>query len=255
MTTHIIRIIRLIILAKIRLIFFDFIFFIDNQRLRTIFAFRMIYRFKIWFEDMEDIVRWIEIKPSHTFLDFNNIIQAAIGFDNKELASFFVSDDRWRRISEVKKAKPTGDTDITGNANAPLMSETKLRTCVNDPHQRFIYVFDYNAQWTLLCELISIEESNEKQAYPRIYRNEGKAPRQHNEGKFKMLDDNEFDTLAEKILAAKGVKSLLVEHEEELLEEDDDDLDDDLDNEEEEDDHDEFDFGALGEGIDADDLK
>lgn len=204
---------------------------------------------------MEDIVRWIEIKPSHTFLDFNNIIQAAIGFDNKELASFFVSDDRWRRISEVKKAKPTGDTDLTGNVIAPLMSETKLRTCVNDPHQRFIYVFDYNAQWTLLCELISIEESNEKQAYPRIYRSEGKAPRQHNEGKFKMLDDNEFDTLAEKILAAKGVKSLLVEHEEELLEEDDDDLGDDLDNEEEEDDHDEFGFGALGEGIDADDLK
>ena len=62
-------------------------------------------------------------------------------------------------------------------------------------------------------------------------------------------------TLAEKILAAKGVKSLLVEHEEELLEEDDDDLDDDLDEDEEDEDHDKFGFGALGEGIDADDLK
>ena len=52
------------------------------------------------------------------------------------------------------------------------------------------------------------------------------------------------------------MKSLLVEHEEELLAEDDDDLDDDLDDDEEEDeDHDEFGFGALGEGIDADDLK
>ena len=40
---------------------------------------------------MDDVVRWIEIKPSHTFMDFNNIIQEAIGFDNKELASFFVS--------------------------------------------------------------------------------------------------------------------------------------------------------------------
>jgi hypothetical protein len=56
-------------------------------------------------------------------------------------------------------------------------------------------------------------------------------------------------------LAAKGVKSLLVEHEEELLAEDDDDLDDDLDDDEEEDEHDEFGFGSLGEGIDADDLK
>jgi hypothetical protein len=73
-----------------------------------------------------------------------------------------------------------------------------------------------------------------------------------------MLDDNEFDALAEKILAAKGIKSLLVEHEEELLaaEDDDDDLDDDLDDEdEEEDDHDEFGFNDLSTGIDADDLK
>lgn len=136
------------------------------------------------------------------------------------------------------------------------MDNTKLRACVNDPHQRFIYLFDYNAQWTLLCELISIEESSEKQTYPRIYRSEGKAPRQHNEGKFKMLDDNEFDTLAEKILAAKGVKSLLAGHEEELLNEVDDDLDDEhLDEEEEDEDNDEFGFGALSEGIDADDLK
>lgn len=205
---------------------------------------------------MEDVVRWIEIKPSHTFLDFNNILQEAIGFDNKEAASFFVSDDRWRKISEVKKSKPLGDTDLTGDAKAPLMESIKIRTCVNDPHQRFIYIYDYSTQWTLLCELISIEESNPKYTYPRVYRSEGKAPRQHNEGKFKMLDDNEFDTLAEKILAAKGVKSLLVEHEEELLAQDDDDLDDDLDTEGEEDDeNDEFGFGSLGEGIDADDLK
>lgn len=243
------------ILAKIRLISQAVIFFIDKPPLITIFAVDMVYRFKIWFEDMEDVVRWIEIKPSHTFLDFNNIIQEAIGFDNKEQASFFVSDDRWRKISEVKKSKPQGDMDLTGNVNAPMMDQTKIRSCVNDPHQRFIYIFDYAVQWTLFCELISIEESSDKQTYPRIYRTEGKAPRQHNEGKFKMLDDNEFDTLAEKILAAKGVKSLLVEHEEELLAEDDDDLDDDLDDDEEEDEHDEFGFGSLGEGIDADDLK
>jgi hypothetical protein len=114
-----------------------------------------------------------------------------------------------------------------------------------------------------MCELISIEASSDKQVYPRVYRTEGKPPRQHNDSKFKMLDDNEFDALAEKILAAKGIKSLLVEHEEELLaaEVDDDDLDSDLDNDEDgygdgdEEDHDEFGFSGLSNGIDADDLK
>jgi hypothetical protein len=72
-----------------------------------------------------------------------------------------------------------------------------------------------------------------------------------------MLDNNEFDALAEKILAAKGIKSLLVEHEEELIAAvDDEDLNDDLDDEEGDDeDHDEFGFNDLSNGIDADDLK
>ena len=106
---------------------------------------------------------------------------------------------------------------------------------------------------------ISIEASSDKHDYPRVYRTEGKPPRQHNDSKFKMLDDNEFDALAEKILAAKGVKSLLVEHEEELLaaDDDEDDLDVDLDDDEDGDDedHDEFGFSGLSNGIDADDLK
>lgn len=234
------------------------IFFIEKQTLRTIFVTLMIYRFKVWFEDMDDIIRWIEIKPSHTFLDFNNIIQEAIGFDNKEAASFFVSDDRWRKISEIKKAKPENiENDLTGNMDTPLMADTKIRTFVDDPHQHFIYIFDYNVQWTLMCELIGIEPSVDKQVYPKIYRSEGKPPRQHNDSKFKMLDDNEFDALAEKILAAKGVKSLLMEHEEELLDEDDDDdLDDDLDDDDDSDENDdEFGFNDLSNGIDADDLK
>ena len=36
----------------------------------------MIYRFKVWFEDLEDVVRWIDIKPSHSFLDFHNVIHS-----------------------------------------------------------------------------------------------------------------------------------------------------------------------------------
>lgn len=237
--------------------------------IQTIFALLMVYRFKIWFDDIDDVYRWIEIKPSHTFLDLNNIIQESIGFDDLGDASFFISDDRWRRNSEIIKTSPATKDNLAGDESTSLMAETKIRSCINDPHQRFIYVFDNTAQWTLFCELISIEESSGKHTYPRVYRTEGKAPRQHNEGKFNMLDDNEFDTLAEKILAAKGVKSLLVEHEEEMLailnkgivgdvdDDVDDDIIDDVDHEEEEDaeDHDEFGFGALSEGIDPEELK
>ncbi len=177
----------------------------------------MVYRFKVWFEEIEDVVRWIEIKPSHSFQQFHTIIQESIGFDNKELASFFVSDNQWRRISEIILSKSDKDDSGIGNLDAPLMSETKLRMLVNDPHQRFIYVFDYSALWTFQCELIGIEEHNDKYAYPRVYKSLGKSPRQRDESKFNMLNDAEFDALAEKILASKGVQKLVIEPEQELF--------------------------------------
>jgi len=68
-----------------------------------------------------------------------------------------------------------------------------------------------------------------------------------------MLDDDEFDALAEKILAAKNAKALLIDHEEELLDEDDDFEDED--DEDEDDNNDEFGFGEFQDGLDADDLK
>lgn len=179
--------------------------------------FSMVYLFKVWFEEIEDVVRWIEIKPSHSFQHFHAIIQEAIGFDNKELASFFVSDNQWRRISEITLSKSDVDFSGIGNANAPLMSEIKLRMCVNDPHQRFIYVSDYAALWTFRCELIGIEEHNDKYAYPRVYKSHGKSPRQRDESKFNMLNDAEFDALAEKILASKGAQKLVIEPEQELF--------------------------------------
>jgi hypothetical protein len=61
-----------------------------------------------------------------------------------------------------------------------------------------------------------------------VYRSEGKSPRQREDSRFKMLDDNEFDALAAKILAAKAGKNIMEGAEEELLDETDDEDDDDL---------------------------
>src|SRR5689334_13576236 len=116
----------------------------------------MVYRFKIWFEDIEDVVRWIDIKPGHSFLDFHNVMQEAIGFDKKEFSSFYVSDDRWRKMFEINLEDMHGDEEHADNDNltpTALMKDARLRDYVNDPHQRFVYVTDFVANWTLLCEL------------------------------------------------------------------------------------------------------
>lgn len=188
----------------------------------------MIYRFKIWFEDIEDVVRWIDIKPSHNFLDFHNIIQDAIGFDKKEFASFYISDDKWRKLLEISLEDMNMGDEGEGTHVGVLMKDSRLRDFINDPHQRFVYVTDFVANWTLMCEMQAIADEQPKKEYPLVYRSEGKAPRQREDSKFKLLDENEFDALAAKILAAKGVKNIMEGAEEELIAAvDDEDSDED----------------------------
>jgi hypothetical protein len=203
----------------------------------------MIYRFKIWFEDIEDVVRWVDLKPSHTFLDFHNIVQESIGFDKKELASFYISDNKWRKLMEISlEDMHMGDEDESQQP-AVLMKDSRMRDFINDPHQRFIYITDYVANWVLMCELLTIADEQPKKEYPLVFKSEGKAPRQREDSKFKMLDDNEFDALAAKILAAKGAKNVMEGAEEELVA--------DADSDDAEDSTDEFGFDELNNSTDG----
>lgn len=60
-----------------------------------------VYKFKIFVEDNEDIYREIEILSGQTFENFHDAIQEAYKFDKKHSASFFVSDDYWRKDQEI----------------------------------------------------------------------------------------------------------------------------------------------------------
>jgi hypothetical protein len=202
----------------------------------------MIYRFKVWFEDVEDVTRWIDVKPSHSFLDFHNIIQESIGFDKKEFASFYISDDKWRKLMEISLEDMQMGEEDQNSDPVMLMKDSRMRDFINDPHQRFVYITDFVANWTLFCELQAIADEQPKKEYPLIYRTEGKAPRQREDSKFKLLDDNEFDALAAKILAAKGAANIMDGAEEELL------AAADTDDEEK----DEFGFDELEGGTDDD---
>lgn len=203
----------------------------------------MVYRFKIWFENQDDVIRWIDIKPSQTFKQLHEAIQSAIGFDGKELASFYISDSRWKRLSEIMLEDMTeGENELP----TITMEMARLRDYINDPHQRFIYVTDYLANWTLLCEMQSIEDPKANTTYPLLVKSEGKSPRQREDSKFKMLDDSEFDAIAAKILASKGIQNELTAEFNSLSQEglaaDEDDDDDDDFSEDGDSEDDEFNF-------------
>lgn len=142
-----------------------------------------IYRFKIFLEDNEDVFRDIDIKAAQTFEQFHTIIQEAFKFDAKHAAAFFVSDDYWRKGQEItlrKEDLPLEEEEIRKNVDPKkLMAETKIARFIEQPHQRFVYVFDPVVQWTFLLEMIKIVEDNPKLNYPAIVKSYGTSPKQY----------------------------------------------------------------------------
>jgi hypothetical protein len=142
-----------------------------------------VYRFRVSLEENEDILRDIDIKSGQTFEQFHIAIQEAYKFDNKHSASFFVSDDYWRKNQEItlkKEDLPLDEEEIRKKVEPKkLMAETKIAKFIEQPHQRFIYVFDTNVQWSFLIEMVKITEENPKLNYPAITRTVGTAPKQY----------------------------------------------------------------------------
>lgn len=142
-----------------------------------------VYKFKVVYEENDDVFRDIEIKSVQSFEELHNAIQESIKFDKKHAASFFVSDDYWRKGQEItlRKEDLKLDEEEIRKKVAPkkLMCETKIAKYIEQPHQRFIYVYDVDVQWTFLLELMKIDNENPKVKYPICVKSAGTAPKQY----------------------------------------------------------------------------
>ena len=135
-----------------------------------------ILRFRIYWEDDDSIYRDIVIKHAHTFSDLHHEILRCFEFDNKHKATFYRSNDKWQRGKEITLEK----YDKKYVAAPLLMSETTIGSEIKDTNQKFIYVYDFNKNWTFMVELINVnKEESSKISYPSCARSEGIGPSQY----------------------------------------------------------------------------
>lgn len=156
-----------------------------------------VYRFRITFEEAEDVYREIDIQGKQTFEDLHRAIQEAIGFDNSKDASFYMSDDYWHRgeeivLNERKNDDDDDDDDRSRKSSPKLMSKCKIVSFIDDPHQKMLYVFDPAVQWSFYVELIKIVTEDPKHNYPKCTRSVGAAPKQYKVVTAPPVDDDEF---------------------------------------------------------------
>ncbi|MCC7233107.1 MAG: hypothetical protein IT242_09200 [Bacteroidia bacterium] len=134
-----------------------------------------IYRFRVIFEDFDDVQRDIEIRSTQTFEDLHFAIHSSIGFEPSPASSFYMSDDNWKKGKEITSREIQGDV----SEGTPAMKKSRLCDFISDPHQKIYYHFDLASQWTFRIELIKILALEDPVAsYPRCIRTSGEAPKQ-----------------------------------------------------------------------------
>jgi len=160
-----------------------------------------LYKFKLTFEEYEDISRVIEIKSSQTFFEFHKAILYSVGFDQKQMASFYMSNDTWKKEQEITLEDMSDDKD-ENSIPIPTMKDSRLSMFVNDPHQKIIYVYDFIEMWTMHLELVAIEMKEKAGTkYPLCSKSVGLAPKQYDKvQRFGLVDENEFDEITKNYL-------------------------------------------------------
>ncbi len=186
-----------------------------------------ILKFRVYWEEDDAIYRDILVKHTQNFLDLHHIILKAFEFDQLHGATFFRSNDVWKKGREISKEV----YDKAYVAPPLLMSETAIGTEIIDTNQHFIYVYDFAKAWTFLIELIQViknADADMELAYPVVSRIEGVGPMQY--GSKGLLGKN-FADIEEKYDLSEAKDGFGEEGEELDANEDDDndETDDDSD--------------------------
>lgn len=134
-----------------------------------------LYRFRVTFEDYDDVTREIDIKSTQTFEDLHRAIHKSTGYNPEYPSSFYISNDQWIKGEEVTFLPNQRRID----RGVPLMEKVKLSSRIDDPHQKFYYTFNFDRPFDFHVELMKIIlEESPNTTYPNIVKSVGDAPRQ-----------------------------------------------------------------------------
>jgi hypothetical protein len=134
-----------------------------------------LYRFRVTFEDYDDVTREIDIKSTQTFEDLHRAIHQSTGYNAEYSSSFYISNDQWIKGEEVTYLPNQKRID----RNVALMEKVKLSSRIDDPHQKFYYIFNFDRPFDFHVELMKIIiDETPGVTYPAIIKSVGDAPRQ-----------------------------------------------------------------------------
>ena len=136
----------------------------------------MVFLFRIISDEDESFYRDLVVDESDTFLDFHQSLQESLGYDSAQLASFFITNERWERQQEITLIDMMQEQDQA----AVTMDQAVIGDYITDADQRMIYVFDFFSERAFYIELLETANRPADRKTPFIGHSEGNPPPQLN---------------------------------------------------------------------------
>ena len=163
-----------------------------------------IYKFRVLFDSKEEIFRDIEIKSTQNFFEFHEMIVASFGFDNSQMASFYLSNEQWEKGQEITLFDMQMNEDETAEP-VLVMEDLQLKTQINGLGDHFLYSYDFLDMKSFFIELLSMEEEKPGAFYPKVVYSQGELPKPEPENIVEVDKSNmSEEELANALLAEAG---------------------------------------------------
>jgi hypothetical protein len=163
-----------------------------------------IYKFRVLFDSKEEIFRDIEMKSTQNFEEFHEIIVAAFGFDNSQMASFYLSNEQWDKGQEITLFDMQMAEDETTEL-VLVMEDIQVKTQIKGLNDHFLYSYDFLDMKNFFIELLSVSEEKKSAFYPKVVYSQGEIPAPKAEEKEEVdKSDMTEEELASALLAEAG---------------------------------------------------
>lgn len=163
-----------------------------------------IYRFRVTFEDYEDVYREIDMPSKSNFFELHEAIHKTTSYEVERSSSFYVSNDQWKKGTEIAYLPSERKKD----SGVLIMSDIRLSKFIDDPHQKFYYIYNFDSPYDFHVELIKILKEEEGKEYPSVFKSVGQAPKNLAAANFPIsdgLDDDEDDDIVDENAEEYGV--------------------------------------------------
>ncbi|MCL2511520.1 MAG: plasmid pRiA4b ORF-3 family protein [Bacteroidales bacterium] len=137
-----------------------------------------VYIFRVLAEDEESFLREIALSEDNTLLDFHNTLTKSMRLDDKQLASFYLTNKQWEKqkeftLMDMDVEDYTAEKQNDDMIPIEVMSNVHIGDIVEDPKQRMLYEYGFFQPSLFFISLINTEEADDNTAFPKILQMEG----------------------------------------------------------------------------------